>query len=416
MTLDQQTLSLATGLVVLTAGTVFVLETLLNRDSTTSRLWSLAYLAGILTSISYVLWATMPSAWWAVAVGNAAFVVSAGAIWSGCRSFNGRRSLLWVVVVAGVLAAAAVVLEGPDGGDWAGAYVWLLGVAVFSALGAAETFTRSMGKDANARGLSMVLLAEGVLFLARFVVLLGWGPENIVFHTYLGTATTSIVTIILMIVAAVTMSVMRADTSPRARMGASAPLFSRRGLMGCDAFEQVLTDRLARAAEHSESVSLLHVHLDDLEEIGIAFGRTAADLVLGESVATVRRIVPASAVIGDAGTGRLVVASSGVSPGEDIALATVLRRALLDVDVPEAPGAKVTASIGAATTDRVGYRVTILSDAARRASDQATTEGGNRVVSASASTAAGAAVTGAAVAGSASADSAATAADRDETS
>ena len=56
MTLDQQTLSIAAGLVVLTTGTLFVLETLVKRDSTTSRLWSLAYLAGILTAVSYVLW------------------------------------------------------------------------------------------------------------------------------------------------------------------------------------------------------------------------------------------------------------------------------------------------------------------------------------------------------------------------
>ncbi|SDB89871.1 diguanylate cyclase (GGDEF) domain-containing protein [Sanguibacter gelidistatuariae] len=382
MTLDPQTLSVATGIVVLTAGMVFVLETIFRRDSTTSRLWSLAYLAGILTSVSYMLWATLPTAWWAVAVGNGAFVVSAGAIWSGCRSFNGRRSLIGVVLLAGALAAGAVVLDGPDGGEWAGAHVWLLGVGTFSALGVAETFTRSMRRDINARGLSVVLIAEGVLFLTRFVVLVGWGTEHVVFSTYLGTTPMSVVTIVLMIVAAVTMSVMRSEAGPRARMGGTARVFSRRGLINVDVLEQVLDDCLARAAESEEAFTLLHLHLDDLEEIGIAFGRSAADLVLDEYAATVRRVAPVSAIIGEAGAGRLLVAVPGTAPGEEITLATVLRRALLDVVVPEAPGAKVTASIGAATTHRLGYDVAQLSRAARAASDEATAAGGNRVASA----------------------------------
>ena len=396
MTLDQQTLSVATGLVVLTAGTIFILETLVNRDSTTSRLWSLAYLAGILTAVSYALWATMPTAWWTVAVGNGAFVVSAGAIWSGCRSFNGRRTLLWVVVAAGMLTAAAAALDGADGGAWAGGHVWLLGVGVFSALGVAETFQLSMRTDANARGLSIVLIAESALFLTRFVVLTGWGAEHVVFHTYLGTVTTSIITIILMIVAAVTMSVMRVDATPPARIGAHARLFSRRGLIRSDSFEQVLGDRLSRSAERDEAVALVHLRVDDLAEIAIAFGRSAADLVVGEFVATVRRVLPSSAVIGDAGAGRLEIAVSDLYPGQDVTLATSLRRAVLNVDVPDVPGAKVTASIGIATTQRGRYDPAGLSQAARRACDEATAQGGNRVVGGTAAGAPDAAEAGAA--------------------
>ena len=380
MTLDQQTLSIATGLVVLTTATLFVLETLVKRDSTTSRLWSLAYLAGILTAVSYVVWATVPAAWWTVAVGNGAFVVSAGAIWSGCRSFNARRSLIWVVLACGVGTAAAALLAGPDGGDWAGAHAWLLGVGVFSALGVAETFTGSMRNDGNARGLSMVLIIEAALFLTRFVVLVGWGTDHVAFRTYLGTATTSIVTIILMIVAAVTMSVMRADASPPARMGAAAQLFSRRGLLRGESWDQVLGDRLTRSAERGEDVALMYLRLDDLREVAIAFGRSAADRVLGEFVSTVRRVVPGSAIIGDPGGGRIAVAVSALSPAEEVGVATALRVAVLNLDLPEVPGVKVTASIGTAATDRNGYDPVALACAARAACEEAASEGGNRVV------------------------------------
>ena len=391
MTLDPQTLSIATGLVVLTAGTIFVLDTLVKRDSTSSRLWSLAYLAGILTALSYILWAAVPAAWWTVAVGNGAFVVSAGAIWSGCRSFNGRRNLLWVVMAAGALTAAAAVVQGPDHGDWAGAHTWLLGVGIFAALGVAETFSGSMRDDANARGLSVVLIAESALFLTRFVVLVAWGTDHVTFHTYLGTATTSITTIILMIVAVVTMSVMRADASPPARLGASSQLYSRWGLVRSDSFGQVLSDRLTRSAVRDEDVALVHLRLDDLEEIAIAFGRSAADLVASEVVATVRRVVPSSAVIGDAGPGRMDITISPAPHGEDATLARSLHLAVLNLDVPEAPGVKVTASIGTATTSHHGYGVAALAAAARTACDEATSLGGNQVVT-SAATPAGAPV------------------------
>lgn len=379
MTLDQQTLSLATGIVVLTAGLLFVLETVLKRDSTTSRLWSLGYLGGMLTAFSYLLWASAPSMWWAVAVGNAAFVVSAGGIWNGNRSFNGRRSLVEVTLVASLVTGLAAVVEGPDGGDWAGAPVWLACVAVLAGAGAVETRRGALRKDINARGLTVVLTLQSALFAARFITFFAFGTQSVVFSRYLGTATTSILTIILMVVAAVSMSVLRSETAFARSRRRTSPVFTARGLVDGESFRQVCADRLERAQNHDERVALVHVDLDDLDTINTAFGRSVADLVIAAYAKTIRNATPTSSVIGEVGPGRISVVFTERQPGAALSTATALRRALLDTDVPDAPGASLTASIGVATTEHFGYELDPLHAAARGAADDASAAGGNRV-------------------------------------
>ena len=379
MTLDQQTLSLATGIVVFTAGLLFVLETVLKRDSTTSRLWSLGYLGAMLTSFSYLLWSSQPGMWWAVAVGNAAFVLGSGAIWNGNRSFNGRRSLIEVTLVAAVVTGLAAAAAGPDGGDWAGAPVWLLCVAVLAGLGAAETLTGDLRKDINARGLTVVLSLQSLLFAARFVAYFVSGTESDVFSHWLGSITTSIVTMVLMVVAAVSMSVLRSETAFAGSRNRTSPVFTARRLVDNDSFLQVASDRLERAQNHGERVALLHVDLDDLETINTAFGRSVADIVMTAYATTIRNGTPTSSVIGEVGPGRISIVFTEVQPGSGLATATALRRALLDTDVPDAPGASLTASIGVATTEHYGYELDALYRAARTATDDASTSGGNRV-------------------------------------
>ena len=379
MTLDQQTLSLATGIVVLTAGLLFVFETVVRRDSTTSRLWSLGYLGGMLTAFSYLLWASSPTMWWAVAVGNAAFVVSAGAIWNGNRSFNGRRSLVEVTLAAAVATGLAAAVAGPDGGDWAGAPVWLLCVAVLAGLGAAESMTGALRKDINARGLTIVLTLQSALFAARLVAYFLFGTESDVFASYLGTMTTSIVTIVLMVVAAVSMSVLRSETSFARSRSRTTPVFTARRLVDNESFQQVAADRLERALNHDERVALLHVDLDDLDTINTAFGRSIADVVITAYATTIRNATPTSSVIGEVGAGRISIVFTEAQPGAALATATSLRRALLDTDVPEAPGASLTASIGVATTEHYGHDLDHLHQAARAAADDASASGGNRV-------------------------------------
>ena len=134
MTLDLASVLIMTALVVNVSGVLFILETLLRRDEGAGRIWSVAFLAAMLTTLAYTVWVQSDGAWWAIAVGNAAFVAGTGCMWLGCRRFNGRR-MRWssILVAAAVVAAAlGVAFEGAAGGDWAGVlwmFVPLLGFA-----------------------------------------------------------------------------------------------------------------------------------------------------------------------------------------------------------------------------------------------------------------------------------------------
>src|SRR5690606_32028801 len=141
MGLDIATVSAMTAVVVITAGIVFILETVFREDDSVSRIWSLGFLAGILASVSYTIWAVAPDSWGAVAIGNAAFVASAGFMWLGCRRFN-NRAQGWAEIAVGVFTVAAgvaVVVEGSGGGSWAGAEVMFLALCVLPAASALET-------------------------------------------------------------------------------------------------------------------------------------------------------------------------------------------------------------------------------------------------------------------------------------
>jgi len=257
--------------------------------------------------------------------------------------------------------------------------VWLLCVAVLAGLGAAESMTGALRKDINARGLTIVLTLQSALFAARLVAYFLFGTESDVFASYLGTMTTSIVTIVLMVVAAVSMSVLRSETSFARSRSRTTPVFTARRLVDNESFQQVAADRLERALNHDERVALLHVDLDDLDTINTAFGRSIADVVITAYATTIRNATPTSSVIGEVGAGRISIVFTEAQPGAALATATSLRRALLDTDVPEAPGASLTASIGVATTEHYGHDLDPLHQAARAAADDASASGGNRV-------------------------------------
>ena len=92
MNLDLLTVSVLTALVVVTS-VVFIVGMLLRKDESAGRIWGLGFLAALLTVVAYLAWAASPEAWWAVAVGNAAFLCGTGLMWLGARRFNDGNRL-----------------------------------------------------------------------------------------------------------------------------------------------------------------------------------------------------------------------------------------------------------------------------------------------------------------------------------
>ncbi|OLT53038.1 hypothetical protein BJF88_01120 [Cellulosimicrobium sp. CUA-896] len=141
--LDTTTVLVLSSVLVVVVAALFVLGVWRRgRTDRVDRCWSLTFLAAVLTTFAYLA-AESPRLWWATALGNGAFVLSLGAIWSGARAREGRRPLVVVVAASAVLVAVLALARGPAGGPWAGGLPYLLAVATWSVLAAAELLGRA---------------------------------------------------------------------------------------------------------------------------------------------------------------------------------------------------------------------------------------------------------------------------------
>jgi len=387
MTFDIQSIAVVNALVVFVCGATFIVNTFMRKDDSSGRVWSVSYMAGMFTSFSYVVSALSTDAWWAIAAGNAGYVLSMAALWSGARLFNGKSSLLWISLIGTAATAVAALAWGPTGGPWAGAPVTFLCISVFTALAATETLVGSMRENPSSRGFTVVLGIASVFFAARFVAILVEGSDGTLFTTVFGTVAASLLLIALLIVATVSLSVLRAErAAPASRRHGSIVAYTGDDVLLHESFIRIVDDWLERANFHDEQLAILHVRLDDLDEMTTAFGVGFSNQVAEGFIVSVRRYGPTLSDIGEDGSGNLLIATPAVDVEAALQVAKAIQDGLLDHPVETTPRLRPTASIGVALTDYLGYDVGVLIRAAREASLRAAAGGGNRsVLAASAS-------------------------------
>lgn len=374
MTLDLFTASLMTAIVCNVAGAAFIVETLLRRDEGMGRVWSLAFLCGMATTIAYTMWAAGVGGFVAVAVGNALFVSTSGCMWLGSRRFNQRSLLVPGGVVAGaaMLTAGAVVLDGPGGGDWAGWIVMGLALVALAALACVETFRAPMRRIRSAWALGVVLGAEAVFYLARVTVFVAAGPDSPVFTRYLSTNAASVVTVVLTIVGVVVVSVLRASHADlREYVWMSRAGVTSDGILEAATFEATVVDMAQRAEWRREIVSVTSVRVEDLRQIGLAFGVDVAGSVAGAWRQGVRRFAPSASVVGEDGATGLMVATIVGSAAEARRQAGAIYRGLFQ-SLGGITGAVIpVVGVGVALSETVGYDIDALLAAAREAAARA---------------------------------------------
>ncbi|GAA2070824.1 hypothetical protein [Microbacterium hatanonis] len=376
MTLDNFTVSLAAAVVIVVSGVMYLFETLMRKDGLPGRLWAVAFLAGILTVLSYLVWAAAPDAYLAVAVGNAGFVASAGFIWLGCRAYN-DRPLRWsgsVVAAFVLIAGAAVLVAGPDGGDWAGAVPLFIGTGLMALFGAIESRQGAIGRRWSSLGLTIVLGIEAVWFTARTLVFVAYGPDSEVFATWFNTIVSSFLTITLTIVAVVVTSVLRASESNlRGQPDVYTLSVGVDGVLLPASFRSATATLIERAARQGETICVVSVRIDDLGRIATAFGPAEAEQVAAAWRAGVREYVPTAALVGDGESGSLLVAFLTTSFSDVRRMASIMHRRLLDDFGALGVSVVPVVGVGIALTDRLGYDFSTLVDGADQAAARSVT-------------------------------------------
>lgn len=373
MMLDATSVSVMSALVVIVCAVVFIAGALVRRDDRAGAIWSVAYVGAVLTTISYALWAEYPSIVWLIAVGDAAFVAGTGCLWLGARRFNGR-AMAWstVVVVAVTGATIAAVLVGPARADgWQGALVMFCSLILLAAAGAYESLRGELLSRKPAWSLAFVLALQALYYVSRTTAFLVVGPDSALFTSWFGTVTTSVILVVLIIVATVSTSVLLAERAPER----AAPVSiddADDDIVTAQAFDVALRSLARRASWRRELVVVVSVRIDDLEQISSAFGSDVAQAVMHAWRAAVRRYAPASAVVGADGETGMVVASVAESPADARRRASVVYRGVFDELGRVSGGVIPVLGVGVGLSSAAGYDADALvrsaRDAARRAS------------------------------------------------
>jgi diguanylate cyclase len=380
ISLDVPTLFIASALVVTLTGILFVVDTLSRGEDVVGRLWSLAYIAAIVTTLSYLMSTVYTQIWWGIPLGNGAAVLGFGAIWAGARRFNDRRMLLPVILAAPAIVAFVPLVQGPAGGYWAGADVMFWAMGAFGILTGVECLRPRLLSFQNARFLSVVMLLSGVYYLVRVVFFYLSGPNSKFFSTFFGSGITSLILVLFVTGGAISMVALRGEESRQTFAGRSRA-DDLTGTASPDQFAQVATEMMDAARVSARPVALIAADIDELANLNAAFGRSYGDQVLVRFVDALRALAPQPTPLCRVVADRFVLLLPGATTGEAVSLAERIRSSLIETPlVSEQSGVRVTASFGTASSDDFGYELKRLQSGAFTALAASKAAGRNRVV------------------------------------
>ncbi|MEE6274208.1 GGDEF domain-containing protein [Georgenia wangjunii] len=383
MTLDVPTLLVFSAVIVMTSSGMFLAEAWARIGQEVDRLWSIAFASAMTTAVAYLATAVEPDLWWINAIGNATSVLTVWAMWCGIRAHERRSSRIALAFLVAGVTAVAVLVEGPDGGSWAGGVVVLVGTAL-GALGASAAILRgSLRSSRPGALLAMILALAGGYYTLRTFIFITAGPTSEIFVTYLGTAPSTIITSVLVNAAAFVGVMLRTRGIASERALAAANFDPVTGVRSAESFATCATQELRIARAAAQPVAFIVIAPEELDAIAVAYDRGVAVQALvtcGEIVGEHR---PAHGLVGKDPADEDVfhVLVRGYSGAEVLEWATSVRKDLINSPVP-VPGSHVrlTASFGVAKAADAGYDLPALREAAAGAARAALAAGGNRVV------------------------------------
>ncbi|TFD61520.1 diguanylate cyclase [Cryobacterium suzukii] len=380
MTLDTPTLLVLNGVVIALCGVSFILNTAFNRNDSVGRIWSLAFIAGMMVTIAHGATESGQMIWWAIVVANVTLTIAAGSLWAGLRRYNRRSRGFWVIATISVLVLAATLVHGESADRWAGAAESWMALAVLSVFGALEAVRGRLRRNLSGRILAVALWVAAIAATARAIVFTVDGVTGTVFLTYFNTANVAALSLFLVVLMTVAASALRVQqASGRAVGDLTDGIHSAAGVLSAAAFAQAATDHLDRAKNAGVGLALIGADIDNLPEINVAFGRAAGDEAISRFAAKLRASAPVLAVIGHRASGRFLVLADAASAAEAHALTERIRTSLVDEPLKGASLIRLTASFGIADTFDHGHDLTALSVAVSTAIDTVKGRGGNDI-------------------------------------
>jgi diguanylate cyclase (GGDEF)-like protein len=348
MVLDTATLRIAFGLMALVLVLLFYFSAYRITRSPYSGWWCLALLFFLTGSACFLLDGTVHQIW-ANPLGNVLLVHGGVAVWAGARSLRTVPPPKWAFTGIPLVTLVASVLDNPATNTWSGGPVFLAAMSVSIGLASRELWRLEPGYSRVRIPMAVSAGGLAVFYFFRWVAFLFEGQHGPTFTTVFGSAVTTLVTMVLLVVVSFSMAALSSEQQTRAlRVVASRDDLT--GLLNRKAFVDLAAELLSDRTITRGSGALILADLDHFKTVNDTYGHAAGDIALQRFAEACTDTVRSTDLVGRYGGEEFVLLIPGASAARAELIAEEISRRLASaptVDRMEMP----TASYGISTYD-----------------------------------------------------------------
>ncbi|WP_418064397.1 GGDEF domain-containing protein [Pimelobacter simplex] len=312
--LDLVTLRIAFGLVALSVLVLVYGVTFRTTRSAYSGWWCVSIGCFILSATLFLFDGTALQVVGNPA-GNTMGVLGAGCVWASARSLRAVPVPRWQLAAVPAVVAVASALGDPSVDSWSGGAAFLTGMALLIGRSTLELVLllrqADVGVDSPAQNrfalvaMAVVSSLLGAYYLARATAFVTIGPQHPVFQNAFGGQVTTLLTMILLVVATFGMSALAADQQI-AELRRRATRDSLTGLLNRAEFYregQVILDR----GRFGTDAALVLADLDQFKDINDDAGHAAGDDALTAFADACREVIGPRGIVGRLGGDEFVI-------------------------------------------------------------------------------------------------------------
>jgi diguanylate cyclase (GGDEF)-like protein len=348
MVLDTATLRIAFGLMALVLAVLFYFSAYRVTRSPYSGWWCLALLFFLAGSACFLLDGTAHQVW-ANPAGNVLLVLGGVAVWAGARSLRTVPPPMWAFIGIPLAVLVASALDTPATNTWSGGPVFLAAMSVTIGLASRELWRLEPGYSRVRIPMAVAAGGLAVFYFFRFLVFVLEGQRGSTFNTVFGSAVTTMVTMVLLVVVSFSMAALSSEQQTRAlRVVASRDDLT--GLLNRKAFLELAGELLSDHAVTRGSGVMVLADLDHFKAINDTYGHAAGDTALQLFAEACKDTVRSTDLVGRYGGEEFVLLLPGASPERAELIAAEISRRLAvapSLDGMEMP----TVSYGISTYD-----------------------------------------------------------------
>jgi diguanylate cyclase (GGDEF)-like protein len=345
MHLDTVTLRVAFAVLAFTLALLFYFAAYRTTRSAYSAWWCVALTFFLTGSASFLFNGTVHQLW-ANPLGNCLLVAGAACVWASARSLRASRPRSWRLAAGPAIVTVASAVDNPAVNIWAGGAVFLALMCLLIGLAARELWQLEPGYSRVRIPLAIAAGFVSAFYFCRLLVYIAEGPNGPVFVTYFGSAVTTLITMVLLVVVSFSMAALSSEQQTRA-LRAVATQDGLTGLLNRAAFLELASDELQRLQHARASVSLILADLDHFKAVNDTYGHAAGDVALQSFASACNATVRSTDLVGRYGGEEFIFLLPGANPDRAEAITAEINRQLMTVHGPG--GARMpTASYGIA--------------------------------------------------------------------